>query len=106
MSSAWNDFWDGVEWFFSPKMWCHTYGLNYVVHYDYYSMMCSSFSKEEEDPRKEEAIGALLEAVAEEVGYPQIDWWFPMDISERKEEMLLDDQYIGEIFVTKETPFA
>ncbi len=82
-------------------MWRLTKALNYVVHHAYYSMVFQAWFLTEKDldewlAENEETIdNQLREKVAEEVGYPPEEWWFPDEPSIEKEEVAFRRKLIG-----------
>jgi hypothetical protein len=59
-----------------------TLALNFVIHHEYYSMKITAFgTKQYLESLTDELTEKLKEAVADDVGYPEIKWWFPTEPS-------------------------
>jgi hypothetical protein len=59
-----------------------TLAINYVIHHEYYSMKITAFgTKEYLESIIDEQTEKLKEEVADFVGYPETEWWFPTEPS-------------------------
>jgi hypothetical protein len=59
-----------------------TLTINYVIHHEYYSMKTTAFgTKKYLESIIDELTERLKDAVADQVGYPESQWWFPTEPS-------------------------